>query len=375
MQPLKWTSKISKKKLYYGLTAILISLSVAGGATWWHNHQKPVAVIEEITAVQTAIIGTSVAPSEYIYSGEIRGRYESQLAFQVGGKVIKRYVELGSTVNAGDLLMQIDSRDLQQLVNSASAQVSATDAQLKLAENNLKRYQQLYDHGVVSKSVLDQFQAAYDVAVASTRHSSAQLSEGQNQFNYGSLYADHLGVISSVHAEAGQVIGAGQPVLTIVWDGEREVEINVPENRIDEVRKAQKIKIAFWALPNTTSEGKVREIAPMADPLTRTYKVRTSIINPSSEVKLGMTASVTLLGSETQASATIPLSAIYQNGNTPCVWVVTNDTVALRPVKIGKFGNTTIEIVGGLQQGDRIVTAGVHKLSAGQKVKLGGDSL
>jgi len=375
MQQFTWISKMSKQNLYYGLTAIVIFASVAGGATWY-SHRQTTVVTEDITAVQTAVISTSTAAtSEYTYSGEIRGRYESQLAFQVSGKIIKRNVELGSTVNAGDLLMQVDSRDLQQLVNSASAQVSATDAQLTLAENNLKRYQQLYDHGVVSKAVLDQFQAAHDVAVASTRHSSAQLSEGQNQYNYGSLYADHAGVISSINAEAGQVIGAGQPVLTIVRDGEREVEISVPENRIEEVRKAQKMKIAFWALPNITAEGKLREIAPMADPLTRTYKVRISITNPSPEVKLGMTASVTLLGSEAQASTTVPLSAIYQNGNAPCVWVVTDDILVLRSVKTGKLGNGTIEIVGGLQQGDRIVTAGVHKLRAGEKVKLGGDSL
>jgi RND family efflux transporter MFP subunit len=278
-------------------------------------------------------------------------------------------------VQAGDVLLEIDSKDLQQLVNSNSAQVYSAEANLRLAETNLKRYQQLYERGAVSKAVFDQYQTAYDVAVAGTRQTSAQLTHGVNQLNYSMLYADKSGVISNITVEAGQVVGAGQPVLTIVMDGEREVEISVPENRIEELRKASKIKVGFWALPNVTTEGKVREIAPMADPLTRTYKVRISLLNPSPEIKLGMTASVTLMGSDTQVSATIPLAAVYQNSGTPCVWVVTGDTVSLRPVKTGNFGNGTIQIVAGLKTGDRIVTAGVHKLREGQKVKLGGDSL
>ncbi|SMC32612.1 efflux RND transporter periplasmic adaptor subunit [Sporomusa malonica] len=374
MQPLNWLPKTPKQKLYYGLTATVIALCIAGGVVW-NGHRQTKVVTEDITAVQTAVISTAAAAKEYTYSGEVRGRYESQLAFQVSGKVIKRYVELGSTVRAGDVLMEIDSKDLQQLVNSNSAQVYSAEANLRLAETNLKRFQQLYNQGAVSRAVLDQYQTAYDVGVAATRQSSAQMSHGVNQLNYSSLYADHSGVIANINVEAGQVVGAGQPALVLVRDGEREVEISVPENRIEELRKSSQIKVAFWALPNVTTEGKVREIAPMADPLTRTYKVRISVLNPSPDIKLGMTASVSLMGSETQVAATIPLAAIYQNGGTPSVWVVTGDTVTLRPVKTGNFGNGTIQVVAGLQQGDRIVTAGVHKLSAGQKVKLGGDSL
>ncbi|VBB04978.1 rnd efflux pump membrane fusion protein barrel-sandwich domain [Lucifera butyrica] len=371
---MQYLPKTPKQKLYYGLTAIAIALGIAGVMVW-NGHQQPKAVTEDIPAVQTAVINTTAATQEYTYSGEVRGRYESQLAFQVSGKVIKRYVERGSTVKAGDLLMKIDPKDLQQLVNSNSAQVYSAESNLKLAEANLKRFQQLYQHGVVSKAVLDQYQTAYDVAVAGTRQASAQLSAGVNQLDYSSLYADHSGVISQINVEAGQVVGAGQPVLTIVLDGEREVEISVPENRIEELRKSPKIQVSFWALPNITTEGKVREIAPMADPVTRTYKVRITLLNPSPEIKLGMTASVTLLGNETQAAAIVPLSAIYQTGDTPCVWVVTGETVTLRQVKTGKFGNGTVEIVSGLQQGDRIVTAGVHKLREGQKVNPGGDTL
>jgi membrane fusion protein, multidrug efflux system len=374
MQQLNWPPKTPKQKLFYALTAAVIALCIAGGMIW-NGHRQIKVVTEEVTAVQIAVINTAGMAQEYTYSGEVRGRYESRLAFQVNGKIIKRFVEIGSTVRAGDALLQIDSKDLQQLVNSNSAQVYGAESQLKLAESNLNRYKQLYDHGVVSRAVLDQFENQYDAAVAATRQTSAQLSAGENQLDYSTLYADHSGVISNINVEAGQVVSAGQPVMTLVQDGEWEVEISVSENRIDELRKLPQIKVAFWALPNVSADGTVREIAPMADPLTRTYKVRISLINPSPEIKLGMTASVTLLGIEAQSSATIPLSAVYQNGDTPCVWVVTDDTVTLRPIQTGKFGNGTVQVVAGLQPGDRIVTAGVHKLSEGQKVKLGGDSL
>lgn len=367
-------SKTPKQKLYYGFTAMVMVLCIAG-LMIWNGHRQAKVVAEEITVVQTAVINPGTAAKEFTYSGEVRGRYESVLAFQVGGKIIKRCVELGSTVNAGDRLMEIDPRDLQQMVSSNSAQVYSAEANLRLAETNLKRYQQLYEQNAVSKAVLDNYQTAYEVAVAAARQTSAQLTQGANQLNYSTLYADKSGVISNIAAEAGQVVSAGQPVLTIVMDGEREVEISVPENRIEALRKESKSKISFWALPNVTAEGSVREIAPMADPLTRTYKVRVSLLNPSPEIKLGMTASVTFAGNNTQELAVIPLAAVYQNSDTPCVWVVTGDTVSLRPVKTGDFGNGTIQIVAGLKNGDRIVTAGVNKLREGQKVKLGGDSL
>ncbi len=375
MQQLNWLANVSKKKLYYGITAAIVMIGIIGGVLWKENHQaKP--VVEDIPLVRTATINAAGAAQNYTYSGEVRGRYESQLAFQVGGKIIKRYVELGSTVKAGDVLMQIDPRDVQQTVNSALAQVYAAESQLKLAESNLNRYRQLYAQNAISRAQLDQYQNAYDVAVAAVRQASAQYAQGANQLDYSLLYADKPGVIASISAEAGQVVSAGQTVLTIVQDGEREVEINVPENRIEELRKATQFTISFWALPNVKIDGKIREIAPMADQTTRTYKVRISLVNPPPEIKLGMTAAVTVANSNNQTTAVaIPLSSIYQTNDSPCVWVVTNNIVNLRPIQVGTFGDGQIQVLAGLNPGETIVTAGVHKLREGQKVRVaGGDS-
>ena len=375
MHQLNWLLHVPRKKiLHYGLITAIIVSCITGGILWI-RHQPAQTVTEDIPLVRTLVIGSNSTAQDYIYSGEVRGRFESQLAFQVGGKVTKRFIELGSTVRAGEALMQIDPKDLQQTVNSNWAQVYSAESQLKLARNNLSRYQQLYAQGAVSRAQLDQYQNEYDVAVASIQQTSAQLSQGVNQLNYSLLYADHPGVIANITVEAGQVVSAGQTILTIVQDGEREIEISVPENRIEELRKATKIKATFWALPNTAIEGKVREIAPMADSTTRTYKVRISLINPPQEIKLGMTAAVTVSDSPQSASLTIPLSAVYQTGTSPEVWVVKDNVVSLRPVQTGNFSGNQIQVLAGLNPGETIVTAGVQKLRPGQKVRItGGDN-
>lgn len=161
-------NKNTKKQLYYGLTATVVVLCIIGGVLWQEKHQSK-AIVDDIPAVRTAVIGVEEATQEYTYSGEVRGRYESQLAFQVSGKIIKRNVELGSVINAGDVLMQIDPKDIQQAVNSNSAQVSSTESQLRLAESNLNRYRQLYEQGAVGRMAYDQYVSAYEVAVAAVR--------------------------------------------------------------------------------------------------------------------------------------------------------------------------------------------------------------
>lgn len=367
--------RLSKKKIYYGLAAGLMLAAVTAGIMVKGN-SKSAAIMEEVPLVRTTVVGAAAGGLNYTYSGEVKGRFESQLSFQVGGKIVKRHVQLGSVVHAGDVLMEIDAKDVKQTVNSNSAQVYSAESQVRLAENNLNRYQKLYEGGAISAAQLDQYKSAYDVAVASVRQASAQYAQGANQLDYSVLYADKAGVISSITAEAGQVVAAGQSVITIVQDGEREVEINIPENRIDELRKAQQLKVTFWALPAVSVDAVIREIAPMADAVSRTYKVRVSLLNPPQEVKLGMTSTVTVanIGNQ-QVAAYIPLAAIYQNSDTPGVWVVDNDNITLRSIKIGAFGDGKVQVLEGLKNGDVIVTAGVHKLKEGQKVRVAGDTL
>lgn len=365
---------LSRRKRYYALAALAAICLSAWGMVKTHFADTTIKPAPT-TVVRTQVIQPSTAGQEYSYAGEVRGRYESQLAFQVTGKIIKRNVELGSVVNAGDVLMQIDAKDIQQTVTSSSAQVSSAQSQLKLAESNLSRYRQLLASGAVSRAQYDQYVNAYDAAAAAAQQAAAQYVQAANQLDYTLLTADQAGVVSAITAEAGQVVSAGQTVVTVVRDGEREIEINVPENRLEELKATGQLRVTFWALPTVTLEGKVREIAPMADPTTRTFKVRVSLLNPPSSVKLGMTATVFLAGGASHSVFNIPLAALYQTGDTPAVWVVNDGILTLRPIQTGSFGNGTIQVLAGLQPGDRIVSAGVHKLKEGQRVKVAGDTL
>lgn len=365
---------MTKKKLYYSSGAGIIALCLIAGI-WFSSHAKPATAVEDVPLVRTETIGGAQAVQEYTYSGEVRGRYESQLAFQVNGKIIKRNVELGSVVQPGDVLMQIDQKDIQQSVNASGAQVAAAESQLSLAETNLQRYRQLYAQDVISHADLDRYQSARDSAAANLQQAAAKQAEGAYQLGYTNLRADSAGVIASINAEVGQVVGAGQQVLTLVQDGEREVEISVPENRIEELRKASQLKVKFWALPNVIVDGKIREVSPIADKITRTYKVRISLLNPPQELQLGMTATVITANTGSQSSAVyIPLSAVYQTGDVPKVWIVNDGVVSLRPVKIGMLGDGKVQVLEGLNNGDVVVSAGVHKLREGQKVRTAGDA-
>ena len=327
---------------------------------------------QEDQLVKTQTIGSEAAGTTAgTYSGTVKGRYQSNLSFQAGGRITARNVQLGSQVHAGDVLMTVDPKDVAQAVNQTQAQVDAAAAQLQLAQSNLTRYQQLYDMDAISASVLDQYQTAYDQASAQYDQAVAAQTAQQNQLSYTQLTADADGVISAVSAEVGQVVAAGQTVVTLVHSGDLEVQVNVPENKVADFPVGKQVAVSFWALQNQQVAGVVREVAPMADAASRTYQVNISLPNPPDGMQLGMTATVAN-GTE-EVAAVLPLSAIYQTGDTPQVWVVGKDkTLSLKDITVQDFGDNSVKVTG-LTKGDVVVTAGVHMLSEGQKVRVEGE--
>ena len=348
----------------HALLAVLLAVNLSGCGQQKQSTEKP-------QLVKTTQVGEEHADSTAgTYSGTVKGRYESNLSFQVGGRITTRNVQLGSVVHHGDVLMTINPQDIAQSVNQAQAQVSSAQAQLQLAQSNLARYQQLFNEDAVSAAVLDQYQTSYNQAQAQYNQAVAAQQAQQNQLSYTQLTADADGVISHVSGEIGQVVGAGQTVLTLVHAGDLEVQINVPENRVVDFPIGKEVGISFWALQGQTTNGVVREVSPMADAASRTYTVCVTVPNPPAGMQLGMTASVTNQ-SETAADTTecvLPLSAIYQTGDTPNVWIVGKDkTLSLKAVTVSDFGDNTVKVTG-LSQGDVVVTAGVHMLSEGETV-------
>lgn len=317
--------------------------------------------------VKVQQISLSNAAQEENYSGVVRGRYETNLSFQVGGKIISRDVQAGSFVNAGQVLMTLDGKDITEQNRSADAQVASAKAQLDLAKSNLDRYTELFKSEAIAAAVLDQYKTQYDAAKASYDAAIAQARQSQNALDYTTLTANADGVISEISAEVGQVVAAGQTVLKLVQTGELEVVVNIPENKISALKIGQRVSINFWATNDTVS-GTVREISPMADSASRTFTVKISLPDVRN-VQLGMTANVSMR--EVIPSAIIlPLSAIYQTGDAAQVWLVDGGKVTLKRVEVTAFDDNNVR-VRGLNSGDTVVVAGVNKLRDGQEVRTG----
>lgn len=329
---------------------------------------------EEAPAQKAPVVKTQQAGKaslgEESYSGTVKGRYETNLSFQVGGQILSRRVEEGSRVQAGETLMVIDARDAVQKANAGDAQVSQAKAQLNLAQSNLARYTELYHQDVVPKATLDQYQTNYDAAFANYQAALAQSAQGHNVLSYTNLTAGADGVISSLSAEEGQVVAAGQTVAVLVQTNELEVEIAVPEDKVAALQPGMEATVTFWALKGAV-RGVVREISPAAEQASRTYKVRVSLPQPPQGMQLGMTASVAFAPAAEGAESTgfeLPLAAIYQAGEQPQVWVVEDGRVHLKNISVKQFGKTSV-IVEGLSAHDLVVTAGVQKLREGEEVR------
>ena len=315
--------------------------------------------------VRTMAVGDAAA-SEGGYTGTVRGRYETRLAFQVGGQILSRNVNVGAHVRAGDVLMVIDARDVQQQANATNAAVSAARSRYELARTERARYEQLYAAQAISEAMLDQYRTNERAAEAAYRQAVAQDTASHNALGYTNLVAGADGVISNITAEEGQIIAAGQTVMTLTQEGEREIEIAVPESHLAEVSVGMPAAVALWA-NSAAYTGTLRELSPVPDTATRTYTARIALTDAPADLPLGMTARVRL-GASVQEGAAIPLSALYQTGDTAQVYVVEDDAVHLVPVTVTAF-RTNDALVTGLPQGARIVTAGVHQLHEGEKVR------
>ena len=343
----------------------LIVLLVLGGA----GCAKKQPVVEHPIVVQAETIQAGLQSASFTYAGDVRGRYESQFAFQAGGRISERMVSNGEAVKAGQALMRIDLADLKTQLERSRADLAAAEADYRLNELAYNRYKELARQEVISKGEFDNHTAQFQVSTAKLRAAEAAYRQAGKQYGYGTLLADADGVIADIKVEAGQVVSAGQAALTLVRAGEMEVQIHVPEQRVEEIRKAAKIRVNFWALPQMEVDGVIREVAALADSSTRTYMVRVAI--PQIDVvKFGMSATVKVWPGEAKARIVLPIAAVYQSGNKPHLWLVENNVLRLQPVELGDFLSEGVVIRSGLKPGDVVVTAGVQKLQEGKKVKI-----
>lgn len=339
-------------------------LAIAGCAK-----EQPAA--EVVRPVRTLTVAAERADLVAEFSGEVRPRYESRLGFRVGGKILRRPVDVGAQVGKGQILAQLDPQDLKLAEAAARSNVAAAASQYELARAELARYRDLRAKNFISQAELDRRQAAHDNALAQLNAVRAQASIQDNQADYSALRADFNGVITAVEAEAGQVVSAGQTVVRLAQTADKEIAIGVPEDKVEAVRAAPRVEISLWAAPGRAASGRIREIAPAADPATRTYAVRVAVADPPPEMRWGMTANVRFSARTAAPLIRVPLSALLKKGDQTVVWVLDpqSATVDTVPVTVaGPNGNDAL-ISNGLIPGQAVVTAGAHLLQPGQKVK------
>lgn len=326
---------------------------------------------EPVRPVLTQRIAPGAVATRDVYSGEIRARYETDLGFRVGGKIIARPVDAGARVTKGQVLARLDPEDAKLAAQGAAAQLASTESEYAWAKAELDRHADLLARKFISQSAFESKQNAYNAAKARVDQSRSQAAITANQAQYTTLVADADGVVVSIAAEPGQVVAAGQPVLKLARSGEKEVVLNAPESQLARFKVGQDVGISLWAEPASVFRGRVREIAGGADPVTRTYAVRVSALDAPARVQLGMTANVHFNPTVDSSLVLLPLSALAGDRAQPAVWVVDPGTsqVKLRPVAVGQFREDGVTVTSGLNAGDLVVTAGVHKLRSGQAVR------
>jgi RND family efflux transporter MFP subunit len=309
--------------------------------------------VKEVTA--------DAAASEQTYTGTVRARYETDLAFRVGAKIASRHVEVGQRVSAGAVLFRLDPTDYRLAVKAAESDLAAAEAEVVQTTAEDARLTRL--QGAVSGSEADKARSARDMAVGRRDRAKEALTLARNRLAYCELTADADGVVTALPAEAGQVVAEGQVVARLARDGEREAVISLPENQAI-AAKAARAAVTLWSAPGESFPAVLRELSPVADPITRTYQARFTIQSSGPKVALGMTATVHLTPSGAATGYSLPLSSLLRTGAQPAVWVVdrATGTLTLVPVEVREYRHETVVLSAGVKPGQLVVTAGVQKL-------------
>lgn len=347
------------------IAVLLVSAALVGCS-------KPPAAEEPVRAVKVQTVGASAYGTAPEFSAEVRARVETPVGFRVAGKILRRQAELGQRVQAGQVLAQLDPQDYRLAADAARAQQASAQTSRDLAAADLKRYRELRAQNFISGAELERRESTYKSAQAQFEQAQAQLSSQGNQASYATLVADAAGIVTSIDAQPGQVVAAGTPVLRIAQDGARDVVFAVPEDRAAQIKPGSDVAVRGWS-GGPELQGKVREVAASADPVTRTYMVKVAI-DAATAPPLGATvyARPQALSHVGAPVLKLPTSALRQEGGGSAVWVLDKASMTVRsqPVQVATADGNEAVIAQGLEPGMQVVVAGVHVLAPGQKVSI-----
>jgi RND family efflux transporter MFP subunit len=307
---------------------------------------------------------------ERSFVGTIKPRIETDMGFRVPGKVAKRLVEVGQTVDVGQPLATLDEVDLKLQAEQAEAEFRAATGVLAQAAAAEIRARDLRAKGWATDAQMDQARASADEARARLNRAERSVELTNNSLSYATLVADTRGVVTTTLIDAGQVVASGQTAIRVARFAEKEAVVAIPETLVGRAKDGV-ATVTLWSEPNKKYTAKLREVAPSADPATRTYLAKFSLPEAGDDVSLGMTATLTLADPSTRRVARLPLSALYSQGSDPSLYVVDiKGEVALKPVTVKSYETNDVVISGGVDEGSKVVVLGVQKLEPAQKVKV-----
>ncbi|WP_407159463.1 efflux RND transporter periplasmic adaptor subunit [Bradyrhizobium sp. STM 3557] len=334
--------------------------------------QQETQVPEPVRPVLSTLVEPGKGESA-VAVGVIEPRYKSDLGFRVLGRLTSRPVYVGDFVSEGQIVGAIDPIALDLAVRSARAQLAKAQAQLATAKANEARQRTLITSDATTKQTLDNAEQARAGADANVAQEQANLTKAIEQLGYAQIKADFAGVVTAVGAEVGQVVSPGQTVVTVARPDIREAVVDIGEDFPVPLEVGLPFTVALQLVPEVQVEGKIREVAPQADPLTRLRRIRTTLDNPPESFRLGATVTAKL-GKDQTPMLRLPGSAVLDEDGAHFVWVVDqpSGTVSLQQVD-GVADEAGIRITGGLAPGARVVTAGIHSLKSGQHVRIAQD--
>ena len=305
------------------------------------------------------------------FVGTIRPRIESDLGFRVAGKVAKRLVEVGARVTTGEPLATLDQIDLRLQAEQAEAEDRAATGVLAQASAAETRASDLKAHGWDTQAQLDQAKATADEARGRLVRAERSVELTRNALSYATLLADAPGVVTATLVEPGQVVASGQAAIRVARSAEKETAVAIPETWTARAMSGE-ASISVWSRPDKRYVGKLRELAPSADPATRTFLAKFSMPDADDDVQLGMTATLTLSEPASERVARLPLSALFNDGKGPSLYVADRRTgaITLRPVTVKGYESDDVLIADGVDEGAQVVAVGVQKLDPTQKVRV-----
>ncbi|WP_025111010.1 efflux RND transporter periplasmic adaptor subunit [Pseudomonas sp. H1h] len=309
------------------------------------------------------------------FAGSIQARYESNTGFRVGGRIASRNVDVGAEVQKGTLLATLDPSDQQNQLRSAQGDLAKVQAQLINAQANARRQQALFDRGVGAQANLDIANTDLKTTQASLDQARAAVNQSKDQLGYTELRSDHKAVVTAWNAEAGQVVTAGQQVVTLAQPDIKEAVIDLPDTLVDQIPSDVVFLVAGQLDPSINTTATIREIEPQAQSATRTRRARLTLANTPDGFRLGTAISVTL-SSAIKPRIELPATALQEADGKTRIWVIDTQskTVAPRDVSVISRTDGTVVLAGGVKSGERVVSAGVNSLKPGQAVKLDEDS-